>query len=649
MRSDAERQQTFTRRALFIGGVQAAAGVLIGGRMVYLSVFEGERYADLAENNRVSVQLIAPRRGWLVDRNGQPLATNQPHYRLEMIPEQIEDIPATLARLTEILELTPQDVARIEKNVEEQPSYLPVEIASDVDWDAYSAINVRLPELDGVQPVRGFQRYYPDGSAVGHLMGYVAAPTREQYLEADADPLFLHPAFKVGKDGVERTLDESLRGTRGARRSEVNARGRVIRDLDTQPDVPGDNIRLSIDRDLQNYAARRIGPESGSVVIIDTVTGEIITMVSMPSFDPNSFSDGISHKEWNALTSDEMNPLLNKSIQGLYPPGSTFKPVTALAALANGVSPEERVVCRGAYYLGRHRFACWRRGGHGSVDLDTSLYQSCNVYYYTFGRQTGIDAIHDMGTKLGLGVEYDTLQLPNQKAGVLPDPAWKQRRYDQNWLVGETLNSAIGQGYNALSPLQLAVMTARIASGRRVMPTLLAGGGEDYGALDIDPEHLAAVRHGMDLCVNGPRGTAGRSRLRLDDVRMGGKTGTAQVRSLAKNRGSFIPWKFRDHGLFVAFAPVENPRYAISVTIEHGGGGSKAAAPVAKDVMTFIYDKDQAMASLERLEDQWNYSALEEERLAREAAAAAATTGTPSTPPTQTGDANGSAGTSRPA
>ncbi|MGB3723051.1 MAG: penicillin-binding protein 2 [Pacificimonas sp.] len=605
MKNDAQRDQTFTRRALFVGGVQAAAGLLIGGRMVYLSVYEGEKYAGLAEDNRVAIRLVPPRRGWITDRNGQPLAVNQPEYRLELVPEQVTDLPATLAKLDEFLQLTPDDKARIEKAVATQPGYLPVEVATNVDWEAYSAINVRLPELDGIQPVRGFSRFYPDGAAVGHLMGYVAAPTREQYLAADADPLYLHPAFKVGKDGVERTLDEKLRGKRGARRVEVNARGRIIRDLETQLDTPGDNVRLSIDRDVQAYAARRIGPESGSVVIIDTVTGEVITMVSMPSYDPNAFSDGISHAEWNALTGDEMNPLLNKSIQGLYPPGSTFKPVTALAALAGGVDPTDRVVCNGSYYLGRHRFACWRRGGHGYVDLNKSLYQSCNVYYYTRGRQVGIEAIHDMGTKLGLGLEYDSLQLPNQKGGILPDPAWKQRTYDQDWLVGETLNSSIGQGYNALSPLQLAVMTARIASGKRIMPTLLAGADEATRPLDIDPEHLADVRAGMDHCVNGPGGTAGRSRLRLDNVRMGGKTGTAQVRSLAKNRGIVIPWKYRDHGLFVAFAPVEEPRYAISVTIEHGGGGSKAAAPIAKDVMTFLYDRDQAMASLRRLEEGW--------------------------------------------
>lgn len=605
MKSEAARQQMFTRRALLIGAAQAGAGVLIAGRLAYLSVFQGEKYALLSEENRVATRIIPPRRGWIVDRNGQPLAINQPEYRLEMIPEQVADVDAMLRRLAKFLDLTAEDVGAIREKIGTQPAYLPIEIANGLDWKAYSAINVRLPEFEGVQPIRGFQRYYPDGEAVGHLLGYVGAPTREQYLEKDKDPLYLHPAFKVGKNGVENILDEALQGKAGARRVEVNARGRIVRELSTRSDQPGDTMRLSIDRDLQAFAARRIGPESASVVVMDVTTGEILTMVSMPAFDPNAFSDGISTKEWTALQESEKTPLLNKCVQGLYPPGSTFKPVTALAALAEGIDPDARINCPGAYYLGRHRFACWRRGGHGPVDLDKSIFQSCNVYYYTRGREIGIEKIHAMGTKLGLGQRFDSLEVPIQRTGQVPSPEWKERTYDQPWLPGETLNTAIGQGYVALSPMQLAVMSARIASGRKVMPTLMAGRAVPSGSLDIDPEHLALVRHAMDLTVNGPAGTAGRSRLPLDAVRMAGKTGTAQVRSLAKNQGRVIPYKYRDHGLFVAFAPVEEPRYAISVTVEHGGGGSVAAAPIAKDVMTFLYDKDKAMTSLRRLEEGW--------------------------------------------
>ncbi len=614
LQSEAGREQMFSRRTLFVGAAQGGLALLLGGRMAYLSIFEQEKYRLLAEDNRVSIRLIPPRRGWIVDRNGKPLAVNQPDYRLELIPEQVQNLDETLTGLSQLLRLAPDELSRIRKAVEDQPAYLPIEVASGIAWDDFAAINVRLPEYDGVQPVRGFTRYYPDGSGTGHLLGYVGAPTREQYLDADRDPLFLHPAFKVGKDGIEKTSDKKLRGMAGARRVEVNARGRIIRDLSTLNDTPGDTVKLTIDRELQAFAARRLGPESGSVVVMDVWTGDIITLVSMPAYDPNAFSDGISHKEWNALVADERNPLMNKTVQGLYPPGSTFKPITALAALAHGVKPDDTVFCPGSYNLGGHRFACWKRGGHGTVSLDKAIYQSCNVYFYTKGREAGIDAISDIASKFGLGQSFSGLELPNQREGAAPTPEWKQKRYKQAWRVGDTLNASIGQGYVLMSPLQMALMAARLASGRAVTPRLIANPKAQTPAeIDIDPEHLARVRYGMFLTVNGPGGTAGRSRLPIPGVEMAGKTGTAQVRRITaaeRSRGVInnaqLPWKFRDHGHFVAYAPFDEPRYAISVVVEHGGGGSAAAAPIAKDVMTFMFAPEIAMKSLIQLEAAWN-------------------------------------------
>jgi penicillin-binding protein 2 len=617
------------RCALFVGAAQGSLGLLLGGRMAYLAVFENEKYQLLAEDNQVSVRLIPPRRGWIVDRHGKPLAVNRPDYRLELIPEQVKDLEATLTELSQLLRLPPDEIARIRDAVQTQPKYLPVNVAAGIDWQAFAAINVRLPELEGVQPVRGFTRHYPDGPAVGHLLGYVGAPTREQYLDAGRDPLYLHPAFKLGKDGIEKVLDSPLRGEAGARRVEVNARGRVIRELSTVKDTPGDVVKLTIDRELQAFAARRIGPESASVVVIDVWTGDILTMVSMPAFDPNAFSDGISHAEWNALMADDHNPLINKTVQGVYPPGSTFKPITALAALEYGIDPEDHVGCRGGYYLGSHRFACWRRGGHGAVALDKSIFQSCNVYYYTRGREIGIERIAAMARRFGLGDEYEAPSLPPQRDGLVPTPEWKRRRFDAEWLTGETLNTAIGQGYMLTSPLQLAVMTARIASGRAIVPRLVADPkSRAAGMIDVNPLHLARVRYAMGLTVNGPQGTAGRSRLPIADVQMGGKTGTAQVRRLTSaTRGAnfkSIPWKYRDHGHFIAFAPVDAPRYAISVVVEHGGGGSIAAAPIAKDVMTYLFAPEMALANLAKLEEGWNYQRFREEAAARAAAEAAA-------------------------
>ncbi|MFC3714058.1 penicillin-binding protein 2 [Sphingoaurantiacus capsulatus] len=655
IKSESDREQVFSRRALFIGAVQGSIGLVLAGRMAYLSVFEQEKYKLLAEDNRVQVRLIPPRRGWIVDRNGKPLALNRPDYRLELVSEQVDDLDTTLAQIAQVITLTPEDLARIRKDVKRLPGYVPVEIAKDMPWDQFAAVNVRLPELPGVQPIRGFARYYPDGSAVGHLLGYVGTPTREQFLETK-DPLYVFPGFRLGKDGIEKMLDDPLRGKAGARRSEVNARGRIIRDLETVDDTPGKTVKLTIDRDLQAYAARRLGEESASVVIMDCWTGDVLCQLSMPAFDPNDFSDGISHTEWNTLTNDERHPLINKTVQGIYPPGSTFKMMTALAILNAGFLPSDGCSCSGRYYFGGHAFHCHKRGGHGFVSMPAGIYQSCDTYFYHYGKQVGIDAIAATARKFGLGQEFD-LPLPSQRSGIVPDQAWKMKRYDQKWLPGETLSCAIGQGYNATTPLQLAVMTARIASGLQVEPNLLAGARrKNFKPLDVPVEHLALVRQAMSDVVNSPRGTAGRARLPVPAVHMAGKTGTAQVRRITaadrrrggKFGGLSVPWKHRDHALFVAFAPVEAPRYAMSIIVEHGISGSGTAGPIARDIMTYLFAPEVAMKNLEKLEADWaekkrKLKADQEYRamLAARAAAQTAAGGTPAattaaTPPAPT-------------
>jgi penicillin-binding protein 2 len=629
IRTEADREQSFSRRALFIGAVQGGVGLLLAGRMTYLSVFEQEKYDLLAEDNRVSVRLIPPRRGWIVDRTGKPLALNRPDYRLELTPEQVTDLEATLRQIGEVIPLPPEELARIRDDVKRLPGYVPVEVAKDLSWEAFAAVNVRLPELAGVQPVRGFTRLYPDGPAVGHLLGYVGAPTREQFLE-EKDPLLVFPGFKLGKDGIEKTLDAKLRGEAGARRVEVNARGRILRDLATEADKPGQTVRLTIDRDLQSYTARRIGPNSASVVVMDCWTGDILSLVSMPAYDPNAFSDGISHKEWGGLSDDERHPLINKSLQGLYPPGSTFKMLTALAILDAGIAPDEGCGCSGRYMLGGHAFHCWRRGGHGRVNMYSGIYQSCDTYFYNFGRVAGIDRIAHFARKFGLGEKYD-LPLPTQRKGIVPDRDWKRNRYDTEWLPGETLNASIGQGYMVTNPLQLAVMTARIASGRAVVPRLIGGDPAAFAAMDVPAEHMAVIRQGMNDVVNSARGTATGARLRTEAVHMAGKTGTAQVRRITaaeRRRGvrsnDQLPWRFRDHALFVGYAPVEAPRYVVSVIVEHGSSGSKAAGPIARDVLTYLFEPSTAMRTLELLEADWAAKQAKAEAAARAAAEAAA-------------------------
>jgi len=634
IRTEADREQLFSRRALFIGAVQGGIGLTLVGRLAYLSIFEQDKNKLAAEDNRVSVRLIPPRRGWIVDRYGKPIALNRPDYRLELVPEQVGDLEATLAEVARVVQLAPEDLERIRKDAKQHPAYVPVEVLKDMPWEQFAAVNVRLPELAGVHPIRGFARYYPDGAAVGHLLGYVGAPTREQFLETK-DPLYVFPGFRLGKDGIEKMLDDRLQGEAGARRSEVNVRGRIIRDLDTVDDTPGQTVKLTIDRDLQAYAARRLGEESASVVVMDCTSGDVLCMLSMPAFDPNAFSDGISHTEWNTLQDDERHPLINKSVQGIYPPGSTFKMMTALAILEAGVTPDQGVVCTGRYNLGGHRFHCHKRGGHGFVNAASAIYQSCDVYFYHFGRMIGIDRIAAMARRFGLGDKFE-LPLPTQKRGIVPDQAWKLDRYDQKWLPGETLSCAIGQGYTASTPLQLAVMTARLASGRSLAPRLLMDEPVRLGdPIAVTPEHLGLVHQAMSDVVNSPRGTAGRAKLPVPAVQMAGKTGTAQVRRITaaerarggKFGGLGVPWRFRDHALFVAYAPVEAPRYAMSVIVEHGISGSGTASPIARDIMTYLFAPEVAMKSLERLEAEWaekKAKQLEDERYRAYLAARAA-------------------------
>ncbi|MFM9977193.1 MAG: penicillin-binding protein 2 [Sphingomonadaceae bacterium] len=593
----AQAEFSFSRRAIVLGGAQLSVGGLLAARMAWISVFENERYALLAESNRVNLSLIPPRRGWIVDRAGKPLALNRTIFRVDIIPDRLKDKRATFDALQVILRLTPDELDRIEREVAASQGFQPVQVAENIDLERYAAVSIRAPDLPGVQPAQGFARYYPEGPAVAHLLGYVGAASAKDY-EKSKDPLLITPGFKIGKDGIEKVAEPLLRGQPGARRSEVTARGKLVRDLATRPDVVGRTARLTIDAGLQAYAARRLGENSGSVTVIDLATGGVLAMASMPAYDPNSFSDGIGRLEWKALSDDERHPLINKALQSLYPPGSTLKPVAALALLKAGVTPEDTVYCGGGYRLGNRTFRCL--GRHGTIGMKRAIAKSCNSYFYAMGRKIGYDAIAVMARELGLGMEFD-LPLPSQRYGTIPDSEWKLRKYNQRWSDADTLNATIGQGYVIVSPFQLAVMSARIASGVSLVPHL-AGRVSPGPPLSSAAEHLAFVRAAMSDVVNGD-GTAGRSRLPLEGITMGGKTGTAQVRKIAgTQRGQSGAWKYRDHGLFVAFAPVEAPRYAASVVIEHGLGGARAAAPVARDVLTYLFDPAKAMAFLAEME-----------------------------------------------
>jgi penicillin-binding protein 2 len=609
--TEATQTYSFSRRALVLGAGQAAVGLLLAGRMTWLAVAENEHYSLLSESNRVNMTLVPPRRGWIVDRNGVPIANNRTDFRVDIIPDRLENKDRTLGLLRDILNLPAEEMERIKTDLKRAAGFQPVQVSENLDLERFAAVSVHLPELPGVAPSRGFARSYPAGAAVAHLTGYVGAASAEQY-QKTKDPLMVTPGFKLGKDGLEKTLEPELRGKPGAKRVEVTARGKLVRELATRPDEPGRTARLTIDAGLQEYAARRLGTNSGSAVVIDVATGEMLAMVSMPAYDPNSFSDGISHLEWKMLSDDDHVPLMNKVLQGLYPPGSTVKPMNALALLEAGVHPDQSVNCSGALKVGNGTFHCWKRGGHGGVNMRRAVAQSCDIYFYQMARDIGYDRIAPVARKLGLGQKYD-LPFGSQRYGTVPDPEWKLKRYKQDWTVADSLNASIGQGYVLANPLQLAVMASRIASGRALQPSILMDKVHPSAPLDVAPEHLDIIRDAMFAVVNDG-GTGGASRLQIPGMTISGKTGTAQVRriTMAERRSGVLnnaqlPFKMRDHALFICFAPSDKPRYAAAVVLEHNAHliRNLDTPMIGRDILTYLLDRERAVKSLEEVEPTW--------------------------------------------
>jgi penicillin-binding protein 2 len=619
--SSATLKNAYDRRSFVVGVLGAGVGTLLAGRVGYLAIAQNEKYAVEAESNRVNLHLIPPRRGWILDRHDAPLASNRADFRVDVIPERMVGGDRTIGVLTEVLGLDEIAVRDLRDRIDQARGFQPVEVKTGLSYDQFAALSVRLPDLPGVVPQRGFTRFYPTGPSVGHLIGYVGPASAEEY-ELDRNPLLITPGYKIGKDGMEKQFEQRLRGTPGARRVEVTAGGRVVRDLETREDVQGKPIKLTIDGPLQDYAARRIGLESGSCVVMDCRTGDLLCMASMPSFDPNSFSDGIGAIEYAMLRDDERVPLRNKVLKGLYPPGSTVKPMVAMAFLEAGLDPGETVTCNGGLRVGNRTFHCWQRRGHGVTDMGKAIYQSCDVYFYYFAQKLGMDIIAPMAKRCGMGEEFP-LPVLSQFYGTVPDPAWKLRKYGQPWQPYDTVNATIGQGYMLSNPLQLAVMAARLATGRKIMPRLLLDPTPPAPpSMNFHGNHVEVMQQAMSDVVNGP-GTAGRAKLPID-VLMAGKTGTAQVVGLNISSGKTGPWKYRDHGLFIFFAPFDNPRYAGAVIIEHGGG-SGSAYPIARDVTTFLFDPAKGLEALHAYEKQWGGTA--QQRLDARYAAYAAQAG----------------------
>jgi penicillin-binding protein 2 len=599
---------------VLFGGAQTAVGAALVGRLGWLAVAENEKYQLMSENNRVQLIVVPPRRGWLVDRYNKPIAINRSDFRVDIIPQQLENPEQTLKSLAKLLSLDTDELDRILKDLKAGRGFQPVQVRESVSYEDYAAVTVRLPELPGVQATRGFSRYYPAGPAVAHLVGYVGTPSAADY-EKTKDPLFLTPGFKIGKQGLEKTLEPYLRGTPGGQRIEVTASGKLVKELDPKPDRSGQTVQLTIDAGLQEYAARRMGPESGALVALDVESGDILAFISMPAFDPNSFSRGIGRTEWKMLSEDDHIPLLNKVAQGLYPSGSTIKPAMALSFLKQGIDPARRVNCPGGIQIGNRYFRCDKV--HGLMDMHSAIERSCNTYFWATGLKTDPEQTNEMVSYLGYGEEFD-LPLPTQRYGTMPSPKWLENKYHRKWQAYDTANTSIGQGYVLINPLQLAVMPGRIGGGKLIAPRLLLGARrKPIPALSVDAEHLEFVRKAMTSVVND-QGTAVASKLPLDGIEMAGKTGTAQVFRLGE-RGHQSNWALRDHALFIAFAPADKPRYAIGCIIEHGGFGASAAAPIVRDSMTYLFDQQKAWEILAPLEQQWGGTLAE--RNARQLAA----------------------------
>ncbi len=601
-----------TRRGLILGGAQAAMMGVLALRMRYMQVDQADEFRLLAEENRVNIRLIPPARGEIFDRNGRIIARNEQTYRIVIVREDAGDVDSVIERLSGLVELDEDELNKALTEMRRSAPFLPVTLADRVDWEDVSRVAVNGPALPGITPEVGFSRVYPLGADFAHVVGYVG-PVSDYDLSRidDPDQLLSIPRFQIGKVGVEAKLEDNLRGKAGARRVEVNATGRVMRELSRREGVSGANLQLTIDHLLQNYVQARLGDQSASAVVMDCDSGDILAIGSSPTFDPNLFVRGISVADYAALTENTFRPLAAKAVQGAYPPGSTFKMVTALAGLEAGViTPDDTSWCPGYLEVAERRFHCWKGAGHGHMDLEGALRESCDVYFYELALEVGIERMSAMAQRLGIGVRHD-IPMSAVAQGLAPTKAWKQNVRGEEWLIGDSVNAAIGQGYVLASPLQLAVMTARIATGRSVSPRLVKSvdtveqplrGGDSLG---LNENHLRQVRKAMYQVSNNRRGTAYSNRIIADDVRMAGKTGTSQVRNITTaerargvTRNDQLPWNRRDHALFVDFAPYDNPKVAVAVVVEHGGGGSTTAAPIARDItLQALYSDDPPLAA----------------------------------------------------
>ena len=605
------------RRMFIIGAAKVLIFVGIIGRLFSLQINENKKYLTLSDKNRIREWKLPPTRGSIVDYFGNTIAGNLKVYQLHIIPEQVENFNYLLNRLKFLLQLSEKKISNILKSKKKLKPWESIIVSENLSWSQFVKVNNYLYDLVGVKPVMTISRNYPFNDIYTHVLGYVSQPNENDILQNQIIQERFVPGMKVGKLGLEKTLENHLIGTNDIQRYEVNAYGKRINHLEYQKGKQGSKIRLTVDTEVQKLSAKLLAGQAGSISVMDIYTGEVVAMYSSPSYDPNLFLFGISKDEWELIRNNPLKPLINKTLSGLYSPGSTIKPIVALSALENNIiNPNFKVKCTGKTELYGQTFHCWKEKGHGVVSLNNAMKQSCDTYFYEIARLLGVDRLKITAKKFGLGEKVLGDYFESEKQGLFPNTIWKKNNLGKGWVLGETLITGIGQGYTQTTPLQLCLMTAQIANGGySIKPKIIVNNDplsfeeakknmKEQSLINFntqlfkDEKNIKIVQEAMFSSTNEIGGTSYRSRIDNPKYQFAGKTGTAQVKRISKRERELdlkidqIPYNDRDHALYVAYGPYENPRYALSIIVEHGGSGSKAAAPMAKKLFKLIIDRD---------------------------------------------------------
>jgi len=616
-----KKVHTINRRMFIIGAAKFIVFTGIIARLFSLQITENKKYLTLSDKNRLREWRLPPIRGEFLDYFENVIAGNLEVYQLHVIPEEVEDFKYLMVRLKEILNISNNDFKKIIKQKNSQKPWETIIISKNLTWEQFTKVNYYLHDLVGAKPVLSVSRNYPFNENYTHVLGYVSEASEKDILNNEIIKSTHVPGLKVGKTGLEKTFENELIGTNGIQRYEVNAYGKRISQLDHTDGLNGKTIKLTIDTEIQKFCNKLLKDVAGSISVMDIYTGEIVAMQSSPSFDPNLFLFGINQDDWQLIRNHPLKPLVNKTLSGLYSPGSTFKPMVALSALENGIIDKNfKVNCTGKIEMYGQTYHCWKKRGHGVVDLKSAMKQSCDTYFYEIARKLGVDRLKETSTKFGLGEKVLNETFSIEKKGLIPDTKWKKNNLGKGWVIGETLITGIGQGYTQTTPLQLCQMTAQLANGGfKIYPKIIVEENsktaeeirfimnenrtqlnkKEHEPLFKSSKNINLVREAMFASTNEVRGTSYRSRIEDPKYQFAGKTGTSQVRRITKldrelDLKTFeIPYNERDHALYIAFGPYKNPRYALSIVIEHGGSGSSTAAPIAKKLFKLIIDRHE--------------------------------------------------------